>query len=63
MKELIKIYDLYLDNKNQVVLMKKLYNQTMNNRELKRLYRTTQIIQKSYVKVQRNSRKTNKSLF
>ncbi|MEY8415642.1 hypothetical protein AAK964_05025 [Tissierella praeacuta] len=62
----MKTYELFLDKKNQDVLVKKLYNQKMNKTEIKRLHRTNRIIQKSYIKVQiniSNEQKANKIFF
>lgn len=62
----MKTYELLLDKKNQEVLVKKLCNQKMNKAEIKRLHRTTRIIERSYIKVQinaRNEAKANKLFF
>lgn len=62
----LKTYELFLDKKNQDVLVKKLYNKKMNNIEIKRLHRTNRIIQKSFKKVQiniSNQQKANKIFF
>lgn len=57
----MKTYNLFLDIKNQEVLVKKLNNQKMTRKEVKRLHRTTRIIEMSYIKVQVNARNEKKA--
>lgn len=62
----MKTNKLILDVKNQEVLVKKLYNQKMTRKEVKRLHRTTRIIERSYLKVQiniKNEKKANNIFF
>lgn len=61
----MKTYKIYLDIKNQKVLIKKLYNQKMSTTETKRLYRTIRIIERKYYHIQitKKNEKRAKELF
>lgn len=47
---------IYLNQKNKDVLKKKLYNEKLNKKEMKRLYRTNCIIEKKYKNIQENKK-------